>query len=142
MRSLGSSRLATSDGWNGVSRTATLETGARSAQLARRSLREVCAVAGATEDITETAALLTSELVTNAVTHGNGSPRLEIEVQSALLRVTVTDTGVGAPGRVVAAPLLAETGRGLVLVDALSARWGTNPVDPRGKSVWFELDRD
>jgi hypothetical protein len=32
-----------------------------------------------------------------------------------------------------------ETGRGLLLVDALTARWGTEPWPPSGKVVWAEI---
>ena len=90
----------------------------------------------------ETALLLVSEVVTNAVVHGSGSPLLDIEVQSDVLRVTVTDEAPGTPQVRRLNPLLAEHGRGLQLVDALASRWGSNRRLPVGKSVWFELDHE
>ncbi|HLF41231.1 MAG TPA: ATP-binding protein [Acidimicrobiia bacterium] len=87
--------------------------------------------------LSENAALLTSELVTNAVLHAHS----EVD-----LRVTRTDGGVlievmdedPSPVEPSPAPLYATHGRGLVLVDALARDWGIEPRTP-GKSVWFEL---
>jgi anti-sigma regulatory factor (Ser/Thr protein kinase) len=96
-------------------------------------------------DLRETAAVLTSELVTNAVRHGGG-PDFEVSVQylsgEDRLRVGVTDTGAGNPlaGR---PPVTSESGRGLQLVGLLAARWGVRRRrDDVAKTVWFELDGD
>lgn len=54
-----------------------------------------------------------------------------------VVRVEVTDRGVGLPvvgdGR-----LDGVSGRGLVLLDALSMAWGVIPTGA-GKVVWFEV---
>ncbi|MBZ5739162.1 ATP-binding protein [Nocardioides mangrovi] len=130
------------DGWGAVSRTATLDAAELSAQAARDVLRDTCAVAHVPTESTETALLLTSELVTNAVLHAGGNPVLDIDVQPARLRVTVTDGGAPLPDQpdapVTPAPL-AESGRGLFLVETLADRWGSEPRSPYGKAVWFEL---
>lgn len=85
--------------------------------------------------------LLVSELVTNSVTHGQAGPddpiRLEVAVSNGGVRVEVTDLG---PGFTPSSPTTASQrlgGWGLVFVDRISARWGT---DQRGRCVWFELE--
>jgi anti-sigma regulatory factor (Ser/Thr protein kinase) len=94
------------------------------------------------DDATETAALLVTELVTNAVLHANG-PSLWLSVEETttdVLHVTVRDgSRQGIPRNCAQQPDQHRTGgRGLFMVDALSTRWGWEPLDI-GKSVWFEL---
>ena len=103
----------------------------------------------------DVAILLTSELVTNAVTHaaarsgrnGRAARRggaadavlLVIAADDAGLRVDVHDGSVDLP--VLAdcpAEADAETGRGLLLVTSLSAEWGFYRT-PGGKAVYFTL---
>jgi anti-sigma regulatory factor (Ser/Thr protein kinase) len=85
-----------------------------------------------------TAALLTSELVTNAIRHERGdSVRLFIACSYGHLRVYVHDTSRVAP-ILVDAPADAETGRGLMLVASLSTDWGYYRT-PAGKAVYFTL---
>ena len=84
------------------------------------------------------AALLTSELVTNAIRHEAGWViTLAISWSFGQLRVAVHDTSRYLP--VLAdAPADAETGRGLMLVATLSAGWGVYRT-PTGKAVYFTL---
>ncbi|MDQ2803013.1 MAG: ATP-binding protein, partial [Pseudomonadota bacterium] len=84
------------------------------------------------------AVLLTSELVTNAIRHeAGGTITLAITLSCGQLRVEVHDTSCFFP--VLAdASADAETGRGLVLVDTLSAKWGCYRT-PAGKAVYFTL---
>lgn len=83
--------------------------------------------------------LLTSEIVTNAMWHGTGGALLDIQVEADLVTVGVTDGGGGEVG-VAADYRWPETGHGLRLVDALSDRWGVEPMTVgTGKRVWFEL---
>ena len=85
-----------------------------------------------------TAALLTSELVTNAVRHETGGTvTLAIDCSRDRLRVDVHDTSRSAP-TLVDAPVDAETGRGLTLVANLADEWGFYPT-PWGKAVYFSL---
>ena len=128
--------------WRETAHTQSLDAAALSAQRARSVLRGVCADALVSPPMTETALLLVSEVVTNAVVHGTGRPQLDIDVRPDVLRVTVTDDASTLPQVQREIALFADGGRGLQLVEALSARWGTDPHVPTGKSVWFELDHD
>jgi anti-sigma regulatory factor (Ser/Thr protein kinase) len=86
----------------------------------------------------DVAALLTSELVTNAISHEPG-PTVTVAITCSLgeLRVDVHDTSRRLP--VLAnIPADAEAGRGLMLVATLSADWGVYR-DPAGKAVYFTL---
>ncbi len=87
----------------------------------------------------ETAALLVSELATNAILHGPGSFEVSVGRSAIGVRVGVSDAGGGDP--ILRAPALTdEHGRGLQLVAALADRWGVAAnVDSPGKTVWFEL---
>lgn len=96
------------------------------------------------------AALIVSELASNAVTHGHVPGRdfeVRLTLTPAVMHIEVTDgrTGSGPPaGRGALAPARpgAESGRGLVLVDALADRWGVETRTPApGKTVWAEVDR-
>jgi anti-sigma regulatory factor (Ser/Thr protein kinase) len=89
-------------------------------------------------DLVDRAELLTSEVVTNAVVHGHSPVYLVVEGHSSSVVVEVKDmaqTQVVAEGEEVAE---ADHGRGMVLVDALSDRWGWWKVEG-GKVVWFAL---
>jgi anti-sigma regulatory factor (Ser/Thr protein kinase) len=84
------------------------------------------------------AALLTSELVTNAIRHEAGETvLLAITCCCDQLRVDVHDTSSLLPVP-ADAPADAETGRGLMLVASLSAEWGYYAT-PAGKAVYFTL---
>ena len=95
----------------------------------------------------DVAVLLTSELVTNAVTHGAGAGEavdaggfvtLAIACGAAGLRVDVHD-GSGDLPLLEDAAAEAETGRGLLLVTSLSAEWGYYRT-ATGKAVYFTLE--
>jgi two-component sensor histidine kinase len=90
----------------------------------------------------QTAALLVSELATNAVRHA-GVTDFTVEVQffpsEGRLWVGVTDTGEGQPVKRTPSPT-AEHGRGLQLVGLLAEVWGARRRRATGeKTVWFEL---
>lgn len=89
-------------------------------------------------ELRETAVLLVSEVVTNALRHTHGSIELALWRFPDRIRVEVGDETSRSPvaGGI---DLLAESGRGVPLMDALSDRWGTSPHG-EGKVVWFELD--
>ena len=88
----------------------------------------------------DVAALLTSELVTNAIRH-EPSPTVTVSIacSGGELRVEVHDTSRRLPVLVNAdADANAEAGRGLMLVATLAADWGVCR-DPVGKAVYFTL---
>lgn len=87
-----------------------------------------------------------AELASNAVLHGRVPGRdfrLTLTVTDGTrLRIEVTDTrGAALPssGR-VPPPDDAESGRGLLLVEALADAWGVETGPPPRKTVWAELD--
>lgn len=111
----------------------------------------------------EDAALLTSELVTNAVLHSRsgqpgGSFTVSVETTDTAVRVEVRDQGppIPDPSRLPPCPpaalsadnglprrrpaaLRADSGRGLFIVEHLAHRWGTS-TEAGHRLVWFELD--
>ena len=110
----------------------------RSCGLARNAVLSFCRAQGLT-DLTEDAALLTSELVGNAVEHAGTPITLKAESRAGRLSVWVTDDNALRAIRGKAEPeLLEERGRGLLVVEAIAAEWGTTPQGT-GKSVWFRL---
>jgi anti-sigma regulatory factor (Ser/Thr protein kinase) len=94
------------------------------------------------EDATETAVLLTSELVTNALTHGESPVTVAVSWSGEQLRVEVHDRSryLPTPWPVHMAPD-DETGRGLLLVDTLATDWGFYRT-PGGKAVYFTLNAE
>jgi anti-sigma regulatory factor (Ser/Thr protein kinase) len=92
----------------------------------------------------QNAALIVAELAANAVTHGRLHGRcfglaLTFEAPAAL-RIEVADPrGDRTSLAGVAPPTTAETGRGLLLVEALADRWGVEPRPPSGKTVWADI---
>ncbi|MEU3534100.1 SpoIIE family protein phosphatase [Streptomyces murinus] len=88
------------------------------------------------EALVDTTELLVSELVTNALRYGEGEIRLRLLLDRTLV-CEVWDGGLVQPRRRRARDT-DEGGRGLQLVQLLSAAWGSRRT-PRGKTVWFEL---
>jgi anti-sigma regulatory factor (Ser/Thr protein kinase) len=91
------------------------------------------------DDPDDAGVLLTSEIVTNAVRHAAGvlAVQLDLSITDGVVRVAVGDPASERP--VLRSPSVdAIGGRGLMLVEALAARWGSVPTD-RGKLVWFEF---
>jgi anti-sigma regulatory factor (Ser/Thr protein kinase) len=116
----------------------TLVPEPRSCGLARTAVLDFCRAHGLT-DLTEDAALLTSELVGNAVEHAGTPIILTAESRAGQLSVWVADDNAGPAIRGKAEPeLLSERGRGLLVVEAIAAEWGTTRQGT-GKSVWFRL---
>ena len=93
------------------------------------------------EAIADTAQLCVSELVTNVILHvGEGVPiALRFSPNGPRLRIELTDP---EPHRIpvrLSAPDDAESGRGMALLDAMSAGWGV-VLHESGKVTWCELD--
>jgi hypothetical protein len=85
------------------------------------------------------AALLVSELVTNALRYGAQPMRMVARHCGPNLRVEVHDARGGEPPRLRRAAPDSTNGRGMMIVDALAARWGWSEFGGE-KQVWFELD--
>lgn len=116
-----------------------LTVGAHSARHVRRILRVFLASWGMAE-LTDAAELAMTELVANVVRHVPGHRcTLLILRRPEGLRVEVTDGSSRPPVASAGGDELEEGGRGLLLVEAVTDRWGTVPV-PGGKTVWFECD--
>jgi anti-sigma regulatory factor (Ser/Thr protein kinase) len=90
-------------------------------------------------DLVEVAALLATELATNALLHAHGPLDVEVTVSADAVLVEVGDANPARPEVATSDPR-STYGRGLVLVDALSDRWGVAPRS-LGKGVWFSLRR-
>jgi anti-sigma regulatory factor (Ser/Thr protein kinase) len=88
--------------------------------------------------LADDAALLVSELVTNAVVHGRSDVVLHVWRTDSGVRVEIADRHPGPPALRRPDPE-ALGGRGLYLVDTLAQDWGVRPAKP-GKAVWFELE--
>ena len=104
----------------------------------------VVRMVGQGSDLGETARLLVSEAATNAVLHSasgeaGGSFEVRCRLARERLRVEVHDGGAPHSPRRRVRQVDAITGRGLELVNALSARWGWSG-DAAGRVLWFELE--
>jgi two-component sensor histidine kinase len=88
------------------------------------------------DELVDTTELLVSELVTNALRHGDGDIRLRL-LRDRTLVCEVWDGALVQPRRRRARET-DEGGRGLQLVSLLSESWGSRRTH-RGKTVWFEL---
>lgn len=117
----------------------SLIAGPAAAAQARRQVSAIVAAWDVPVD-TDAAALLTSELVTNAIKHGklgNDGIQLVISWAYGQLRVEVHDRCKSGPV-LVDAPCDAEAGRGLLLLASLCTNWGWRQT-VTGKAVYFTL---
>lgn len=116
----------------------SLPARSRSAWDARRAIRAALQER-VDPDVLDTVFLLTTELVSNAVASAAAPLDLRVVLSpQGVLQVEVADSNTEVPQPVEASPE-AESGRGLLLVGALADAWGTDPMPPRGKVVWFML---
>jgi anti-sigma regulatory factor (Ser/Thr protein kinase) len=107
-------------------------------RAARAYVKDVLTSWAFPDDHIDTAKLLTSELATNAVIHGQGDAfTLEVRSFGCCFGVEVTDNSASAP-TLRAPEAVAETGRGLLLIAELADSWGYYFTDAR-KHVWFHL---
>ncbi len=91
-------------------------------------------------DVADAAELALTELIANVVRHvpGRLCQTFIFRLPDGGVRVEVADGYAELP-RVTARDTLDEGGRGLILVDAVTDRWGAEPRrDGAGKTVWFE----
>lgn len=123
----------------------TLAPAAVSVSDAREFVRQQLVGAGAPEEVTDTAELLVSELVTNVVLHARTIAVVTVtRTPDGTFRVAVSDSSpanlhVRSYGREQ------STGRGLRLLAVLARSWGITPSapgEPTGKEVWFVVPAD
>ncbi|WP_244162846.1 SpoIIE family protein phosphatase [Streptomyces bungoensis] len=88
------------------------------------------------DEISFTAELVVSELVTNAIRYGGPPMRLRLIRDTAVI-CEVSDSSSAAP-HLRRARTFDEGGRGLLLVAQLARRWGTRHT-ATGKTIWAEL---
>lgn len=88
--------------------------------------------------IADTCVLLAGELLANAVRHAGTDIEMRFGLFGGVVSVEIHDQGEGTPD-LRQPDLDEESGRGMLLVDALSERWGVRRSPGGGKSVWFEL---
>lgn len=115
-----------------VALAASVEAASQARGVVRDLLRQ-----GHRPDMADTACLLTSELVTNALVHSGTPVELVVDLDKARLAIEVIDASTDSPIPRHAEPL-ATGGRGLAMVEHLADSWGVTRVVP-GKSVWFSL---
>lgn len=117
---------------------------ARAIGIARSTLHAVLVRHGLA-DLLDTAALLATELLTNAYLHSGGPASLRLRWSAGTLRLGVWDTDATPPdagGRVAGCD--EESGRGLLLVKVCADKWGwyllgDDIFGANGKYVWCEL---
>ena len=114
-----------------------LTAGPATVAEARRQVRAALDLWRAPVD-PDVAVLLTSDLVTSAILHGDGkNVTVAMRCSSGRLRVDVYDTARSLP--MTLEPAEMETGSGLVLMSTLASDWGYFRT-PAGKAVYFTLD--
>lgn len=110
----------------------------RSDSLAPGHARRAMAECYATHPRVDDLLVCVSEVVTNAVKHARSISEMRVTQVGETVRVVVTDTDAQPPELSERDPL-GGSGRGLLILDHLAARWGSHLTDG-GKAVWFELD--
>lgn len=116
----------------------------RAVTVCRRTLRLILTLHGLTR-LLDTAELLASELVSNAVLHTKGPACLRLRFRDGVLQIGAWDADPEPPGLPSGPgePADAESGRGMALVRACADLWHWQPLSRmghRGKLVWCELN--
>jgi anti-sigma regulatory factor (Ser/Thr protein kinase) len=114
----------------------SLQPGPNAASLARRLVAHVMVILDSPA-VEATAALVTSELVTNAVEHSEDDIVVRLRADHAMIRIEVVDSGGGTP-ELGEPDVDNESGRGLLIVDQMTDGWGWHRLD-EGKRVWADL---
>ena len=115
----------------------------RAVPISRRTLRLILTMYGLIH-LVDTAELIASELVSNAMLHTKGPATLRIGWSDGVLRIGAWDANPEPPDppRDLADLTDAESGRGTALVRACADVWGWHPLSRfghRGKYVWCDL---
>jgi len=107
------------------------------AAIARELVAEACQ-AWAQPDLVDDAEIVVTELVANGVRHAGGDLRLAVTRGRRFLHLSVRDGSPVVPVAKLPDPDGGQGGRGLILIDALAASWGSTPTSD-GKVVWATL---
>ncbi|MEP7025518.1 MAG: ATP-binding protein [Actinomycetota bacterium] len=111
-----------------------------SVAVARRRITTEMRSVGVQDDAIDDAALVITELLTNAIRHGSPLPGRWLQVSWDMdvesVEIAVSDGGSGTRPRATRPSLSALGGRGLEIVETLSDHWG---VRPPGTTVWAVL---
>ncbi|ARP70568.1 ATP-binding protein [Streptomyces pluripotens] len=84
--------------------------------------------------------LVVSELVTNACLHAEGPDELVLSCDNKVIRLEVSDRGVGQPAPRTPHRAGRPGGHGMFIVQRLCLDWGVvRPPGRSGKTVWAEL---
>jgi anti-sigma regulatory factor (Ser/Thr protein kinase) len=94
---------------------------------------------GYEQSVVEDAELVVTELAANAILHARTSFRVTVQRCGPLARIAVRDHARALPAVLDPEPTR-PSGRGMLLVSAVSRRWGVE-VTAEGKTVWAELGR-
>jgi anti-sigma regulatory factor (Ser/Thr protein kinase) len=122
----------------GVTQTfAGLDAPAKARRRCLAHLRAGISDAGPAQSVLDDAAVIISELVTNAIVAGTQVCTVTVELHRDHVYLAVGDDAPGQP--TLGHPTEHDVhGRGLLIVDSLARSWGTDLVPP-GKRVWAEL---
>jgi anti-sigma regulatory factor (Ser/Thr protein kinase) len=96
------------------------------------------ALHGASSETLEAVELMVSELATNCIRHTDSGFDLKITRRGPDIRVEATDHAGGTPTMRSPKPT-DPSGRGLKIIDMLSAGWGVDSESGLGKTVWFTI---
>ena len=91
---------------------------------------------GVSADTMEAVELMVSELATNCIRHTDSGFELTITRTGGDIRIEATDGAGGTPEMRSPRPT-DPSGRGLKIIDMLSAEWGVDHRAATGKTVWF-----
>jgi PAS domain S-box-containing protein len=114
----------------------TLRPQPQQVAVARRFTRDTL-TAWQHAELADTACLLVSEILTNAVRHARQTIGLHLHHTDREIIAEITDDNAQLPQHTLPAPA-DQSGRGLTLVQALAGTWGARP-SRTGKTVWFTL---
>lgn len=88
------------------------------------------------------AVLVLSELIANAIRHGDGAVEVRLHRRPGELRIEVSDEGPADPVVLRRPDAASPTGRGLGIIEHVAADWGVRPRQEGGKTVWASLPVD
>jgi len=108
----------------------------QSVPAARRFATSV--LSGSSAETLEAVELMVSELATNCIRHTDSGFDLTITRSGDDIRVEASDHAGGTPTMRSPKPT-DPSGRGLKIIDMLSARWGVRADGTQGKTVWFTI---